>query len=345
MPKKLVFELPGGRTVPVRKALKAGTTIIKALRARRARRTPSIKKLGRAVGKLKLQAQGSMQIDRQDIRWQPPYVPTAPGAAPQVRNQPTNLRPICWLHQAISRGAQIHSLEYNPLLAPTFATLEPNVVGTWNAQSYPITLPIAAGGFGCDPALLNRTDQLQYYDQAQGVQNKYTHTSTEYQFNITAKQVRGYLDIFQFHPKRVFTRSTAKDVSIPGGLPGFANLSIGVGPQQLYSTNNMYYSKKHLKRHYFNTTSDPGLPNQRFLQTNPDYVFSLTVRNDKSRSTIKATELFSGGVLDYTDIPLLKQDWIMVSCTLENVDVGPDNHIQVDIVRTPRWRDLLGASA
>lgn len=347
MPKKLVFKQLSGRSVPIRKAQSASAVLLRAL-ARKRKPKPSVAKLAKGVKSLKLAAQGSIQMERQIARFISAFQP-AGGGAPQVRNQPTNLRPLVWLHQAISAGAQIHSLEYQPHTAPAFSVLDNKVVGTWAPQTFPVTDSIAAGGYGCDPAIFGKYDQLQYQgSQTQGVQSKYTHSSTLYQFKITAQEARGYIDIFMFHPKRSWVRSTQKDVTIPGGLVGFTNLSLGVSNSVKtvqYAINNLYYTKKHLKRHYFNTVDDPGAPDERQLQTNPDYDFQLMVRNDKSRSTIKATELFEGGVLDHTDIPFSKQDWIMVSTTLQNADVSSTNNITVDIIRTPRWRDLLGVSS
>lgn len=320
----------------------AARTIVRALRRPRVKKV-SVRKLASNVRSLKLQANGALQMDRQTIKWKPAHNP--PTGSPQVRNQPTNLRPICWLHQAISSGAQVHSCAYDPHTAPAFSVLNQLVVGNWGSQPFPLTTSIANGGYGCDPNIRGPNDQLQYYGSSQGVQNKYMQSTTVYNFSITAQEVRGYLDIFMIHPKKNFIRSTQKDVSIPDGLPGFCNLSLGVANSNQYAVNPLYYTKKHLKRHYFNTVDDPGAPNERLLQTNPDYNFNLTVKAEKSRSVIKAPELFQGGILDYTDIPLHKQDWILVSTTLENADVGPSNYLEVNIIRNTKWRDLLGASA
>lgn len=341
MTKKLVFKLPSGKTVPIRKALLSASLIKKAVRKR-----VSLRKLSGQVKAIKRNALGSVQYSRQKLVYRNAWTPPG-GGANQVPSRPTNLRPIVFLHQAISAGAQVHSCQYSPGIAPAFSTLTPAVVGTWTQQAFPITTSIANGGYGCDPAVNNRNDQLQYLEQAEGVQNKYTHISTEYAFSVKALQARGYVDVFMLHPKRTWVRSTAKDVSMPSGLAGMTNLSLGTAYSNQYSMNGMYYTKKHLKRHYFNTIDpqNPLYPNERFLQTNPDYNFNLKITNDKTRSTIKATELFQGGILDYTDIPILKQDWIMVSTTLENADVTALNYVDVQIIRSCKWRDLLGASA
>ena len=338
MTKKLVFKLPGGRSIPVRTALRAASRIKRAVRSRVS--SKSVAKLGRQVARLKTTQQGAPQMDRQRVRWMPP---AGPG---NVRNHPTTIRPIAFLHQAISAGAQIHTLQYGLATPPAFSTLTQVLAGQWISQTFPITDPISGGGSGVDPALAGKFDQLQYWSQSQGVQNRYCHTSTEYQFRCTAKQARGYLDVFIAHPKRNFVRSTQQDVSLPNGLAGFTNLSLG--SQNQYSINKQYYTMKRLKRHYFNTVAvHAAAPtqHQRDLQTNPDFDFNLTIKNDKSRQVITAPELFTGGILDYTDIPLSKQDWIILSCTIEENDQSEDNNISVDIFRTPKWRDLLGASS
>ncbi|AXH78644.1 MAG: hypothetical protein [Circular genetic element sp.] len=335
--KKLVFKLPSGKTVPVRAAYRSASSIQKRYRAKAKN---SVAKLSRQVSNLKMTQQGALQMDRQRVRW------SAAGGPTNVANHPSTLRPICFLHQAISANAQIHSLQYVANIPPVFNTLTPAVVGNWVDQTYPITDSVASGGYGVDPALAGKFDQLQYWSQNQGVQNKYCHTSTLYQFRVTARKCRGYVDVFLAHPKKNFVRSTQQDVTLPNGLAGFTNLSLGSNNQ--YSINNQYYTMKRLKRHYFNTVAETTAPPAqviRELQTNPDYDFNLTISNDKSRRVITAPELFTGGVLDFTDIPLAKQDWIIVSCTLEQRDVNDNNHVEIDMFRTPRWRDLLGASS
>lgn len=305
----------------------------------------SVPKLTRDVKALKLTQRGSIQFSRQVLQFVAP--PDPQPATPYFfeADSPSNLRPICWLHQAISPGSVAHTCRYTPPVAPaTNPTLPQLQAGRWIEQEYPpvANYNVAAGTNG----LFN---QIQYWSQSEGtttsaVSNDYTHMSTKYQVKVNAQDCRGYFDVFIIHPKKSYIRSTQKDVTLPTGLQGFTNLSLGSIHQ--FTLNKQYYSCKLLKRKYFNTARAPGGAGSSagYLQTNPDLDFQFTIKNRKSRQHIKAPELFDGGILDSTDIPYHKQDWILISTTLENKDVSSANGLKFIIHRSPTWRDREGAS-
>lgn len=343
--KKLVFGQISGRKIPIKQASKAANIVASALRKNASRSKPhiSVNQLHNKFKRLDLKQRGSLQMDRQVCK----FVPAVNSASPYYFNpsMPTTIRPLAILHQAISEAGYVWTNQYvAPNPPSTFSGLAAVPAGSWVSQKYPIIQPIANGGYGTDPALFGRFDQLQYWSQANGVSNDYTHFSTKYEILINAKNVRGYLDVHIVHPKKSYLRSSQQDVSLPTGLAGFCNMSLG--SKNMYSLNNEYYTCKRLKRCYFNTTKAPGgaASTENFLQTNPDREMSFTIKNKKSRRHIKSPELAEGATLDSTDIPFHKQDWIIISTTLENKDVSADNNMELTIYRTPIWRDRQGAS-
>lgn len=318
----------------------------RALSGRKKRKPPlSNKKLTNKVKTLEKTQRGSIQYDRQYCVWNPIDPPQQD--APYYYNpaHPSVIRPIAFLHQAISRLSRVHTLRYlRPIGPGTPPTLNPTEGGIWNKQAFPLSIQgTPPDEFNLAPGQVDLNDQLQFWDQAEGVSNDYTHYSTKYEMQIHANDCRGYCDIFIVHPKKSYIRSVQSDISLPLGLAGFTNLSLGT--HKMYSINKEYYTCKRLKRIYFNTAAPAGAPpTSSYLQTNPDYSCTFTVKNKKSRQRIRAPELAEGALLDSTDIPYSKQDWIIISTTLENQDVTATNNLNFKIWRTPTWRDRTGAS-
>lgn len=331
---------PRGRAARNTK-IAAANLIRRAISKPKGKKALSNSKLTTKVKKLAITQRGSLQIDRQYLRWESPDDPPHPAPYYFEARAPSTLRPICFLHQAISRGSVAYTCRYSaPIIGSPYAGLEKTLAGRWTKQTYPPTAEYNV------PPSNSAFDQINYWDQAKGVGNDYLHTSTKYELSVQAINCRGYFDIFLVHPKKPFIRSTIQDVSLPDGIQGFTNLSLGSGHQ--YTLNGQYWTCKRIKRKYFNTADSAGLPSAggraRYLQTNPDLDCEFTIKNVKSRQHIKAPELFEGGVLDATDITFSKQDWIVISCTMENTDVDFDHKLAFAIYRTPIWRDRDGAS-
>lgn len=319
---------------PSAKVLTAAKALQAAFRKKKTT-TATVAQVSNQVKSLKLTQKGSIQYNRQFIDWKPPLDPQPPVPYFFDPKCPTTIRPICFLHQAISQNTPIHTMQF--AAGPTLNLAQ---AGLWKDMLYP---PV--NNYGVPAATNGLYDQLQYWSQSQGVSNDYLHMQTKYQLQISANNCRGYMDIFIVHPTRSFVRSTQQDVSLPTGLQGFTNLSLGCNNQ--YNINKQYYTKKKLKRHYFNTVNPTGTQPAagNYLNTNPDISIEFTVRNKKTRRAIKAPELFQGAILDATDIPYTKQDWILISTTLENEDVSEKNCLKVNnIFRSITWRDREGAS-
>lgn len=321
---------------------KAAVTVLQnAVRRKQRGKKTTISKLNSKVKRLELTQRGSIQFDRQILRWLPPDPPNQPSPYYYNARYPSSIRPICFLHQAISSQSRAYTNRYLQPVAPaTTPTLSNVEAGVWTSQPYPLT----SSAYNLPPGQYGLNDQLQYWSQALGVSNDYTHFSTKYQLQIKAVNCRGYLDVFLVHPKKSYIRSVQQDISLPLGLSGFSLMSLGAN--DMYAINNQYYSCKRIRRKYFNTTAPPGgaTATEQFLCTNPDLDMEFTIKNRKSRQRVKAPELAEGATLDSTDIPYHKQDWIIISTTLDNKDISDANHVKLNIWRCPVWRDREGAS-
>lgn len=333
------------KATELRHRTSAARVLQKAARAVAGRRRASrvsakqVNKLSKSVKQLKIAQNGKKQMMRQYAAFVRPGTP----GVPALPNTITDIRPLCFLHQAISEDVDVWSLNPQNMGTPT-ATLEPYSAAIWTKQPYPITLPTAQGGDGL-PASYNKFDQLQYWSQAGGVQNDYYHSHTNYTMNFVGQACTGYIDVFLIHPKKSYNPSAQQDISLPNGLPGFTHLT--QGEVQQYAINPQYFSCKRIKRHYFNTAAPAGVtPEERELQTNPNFDIKFRITAPKMRRRIKAPELNDGTAsLDSTDIPFHKQDWILVSTSIRNADSSDDNFIQCkSMIRTCYWRDYFGSS-
>ncbi len=326
---------------PMKSTQKAAVTVLQnAVRRKQRGKKTTITKLNNKVKRLALTQRGSIQYSRQFLQFAAIDPPQQP--APYYYNpaQPSAIRPICFLHQAISVNSRAYTLRYTrPLVIGNPPTLPSTEAGTWLKQPY----PLSTASYNLAPAEVDKFDQLQFWDQNNGVSNDYTHFSTKYQMQIRATECRGYVDVFLVHPKKAYLRSDQKDYSLPLGLAGFTNMTLAA--DHMYSIGKDY-SCKRIRRKYFNTTRPPGgaASTANYLQTNPDFDMEFTIKNRKSRRHIKAPEIANGAVLDTTDIPNHQQDWIIISTTLSNEHVTVANNLNFKIFRTPVWRDREGAS-
>lgn len=341
---KLAVQGTGQKKMHKKSTQKAAVTVLQnAVRRKQRGKKTTINKLSRKVNRLAISQRGSLQINRQVLRWLAPDPPQQDPPYYFSAYQPSNIRPICFLHQAISNSSRAYTNRYlEPVPPATTPTLPSVEAGVWTPQPFPLTTT----PYNLPPGQYGKFDQLQYQgSQTLGVSNDFTHLKTLYQIQCHAVNCRGYIDVFLVHPKKSFIRSVQQDISLPLGLSGFSFMSLGTN--NMYSMNNMYYSCKRIRRKYFNTTAPTGggAASEQYLCTNPDLDMQFTIKNRRSRQHIKAPELAEGAVLDSTDIPLHKQDWIIISTTIDNKDVSANNHLSFQIWRTPVWRDREGASS
>lgn len=327
------------------KAKSAAAKVIQRL-ARKPRRpskakasAKSVAKLTRSVRKLKVEGNGQIQMSRQTAVWNL-------GGPVTHTNYISNIRPLAFLHQAISVDSPIHSLYPAPTGSPPYTSIDLNEAGEWKKQDFPLTTSVTTqpSGEGL-PTSYNKYDQLQYWGESDGVTNRYYHSSSLYQLQCVGVACTGFIDVFLVHPKRSFNPSGQQDINLPNSLPGFTHMSLG--DNNMYMVNSQYFTCKRIKRHYFNTAAPAGGAgaSERELQTNPDFDIQFRVVNAKSRRLVRAPERREGAVLDATDIPYSKQDWIILSTTINNRDSTDDNHIRIQSMnRTVFWRDYYGAS-
>lgn len=344
---KPYFYVSGSKSALASKHRTSAAKIVQAAVRLRNRRRPAkasskaVQKLSRSVKQLKIAQNGKKQMMRQTAAFH--EAPAGGTILPGQTNVITDIRPLCFLHQAISEDSDVWSL--NPQPSATPPALETYAAATWTKQPYPVTLPTAQGGDGYPPSY-NKYDQLQYWSQAGGVQNDYYHSHTDYIMNFVGQACTGYVDVFLVHPKKSYNPSAQQDISLPLGLPGFTHLTQGELKQ--YAINPQYFTCKRIKRKYFNTAAPAGgaAAEERELQTNPTFDIKFKIVNHKSRRRIKAPEVNDGSAsLDSTDIPYSKQDWILISSSIRNRDSSDDNFIQLkSLIRTVHWRDYFGSS-
>jgi len=318
---------------------------LKKLIAKKKKKVPKVSTINNKVKKLELTQKGSLQMARHVCNFTEISPPSQPSPFYYNPAHPSELRPIAFLHQAISVATPLYTLRYlRPITPGQPPSLNSQEAGRWANQPFPLTIQGVPPAYNLPVADYDKYDQLQFWPQSLGVSNDYTHISTKYQMQIKAVNCRGYLDIFLLHPKVAFLRSDQKDVALPTGLPGFTNMSLF--SNQMYQINGQYYSCKRIKRKYFNTTLPPGgaAATEHYLGTNPDFDMEFTIKNKKGRQRIKVPEIASGAVIDVSDIPYRQQDWIIISTTLSNSDLTENNHLKFKITRIPVWRDRDGAS-
>lgn len=283
-----------------------------------------INKLTKAVSKLRAAEFGQKQISRQLTR---SLIGLPDG---QTARLSANF-PMCFCHQAISGSTQV----YQVALAAITGQVETQQVASFETQPWPL-LPL-------DPFSI-KFNQLKYLQEnSVGVQPGYLHMSTTYNCNFLATNWRGWVDVLLVTPRAQYTRQTAPDqddFQMPTGLAGFSRTCGGTINQ--YYWNPLYYGVKRLKRMYFNTQA--ALGDGPSIHTNPNRYCSITIKNDKYRSHIRAQKPTTQGTpVSSLDIPLHQQDWLVFTAS-EVAQPTADSHLAVTVVRAPVWRDPVGSS-
>lgn len=282
-------------------------------------------RLSKQVRRNTAQSLGDIQYAYQSLRW---------GVVPLARYVST-MTPIAILHQGIQANTDIHGLTYNvppPPLNPTLSQLNP---ATWVKQ----ILPAA----GMNP-LYTDHDQLQFYDSSQGVQAKYVHYKTDYEFNFQCVNAKCYVDIALVRPRKnqQYIRNSSYDATVVQGLVGFTNLCHGSNPTM--RLDGRQYSYKLLRRRYFNTEASDS-----YLQTNPNWSTKICLRNPYGCKMIQTNQEDTTTVArTHLNIPVSKQMWLVISCSLDTTDPAQTpsaaRHVLFSATRRPVFRDWLGAS-
>lgn len=295
---------------------------------------------------------GQVQYSRQFCQ----FSPNPTGTIPYSRV--STYQPICWLHQAIDADASVYGITVTrnapaPPTLPQITALTNATIGSWVAQVFPYD----ALGIG---NAQSGTNQLKYWSNALGVQNKFYHHYTDYTIEIESVGARGYVDLLMITPTKAWIRRSqqTKDTQLPSGIVGFTNLCAGSNNQ--WAVNPSYYNVKRVRRVYLNNLKDEYAGAQttgRSLQTNPTRLIQYRFYNPAYKRVISApqSEVPTSEITDYTDVGIKQQVWFMLSCSQESANTdkivsgasqGRDanNHIKVKMFKKNCWRDYIGAS-
>jgi len=307
----------------------------------------------RQLNDIKKRFYGQVQYSRQFCQ----FSQTPPDAINYSRV--STYQPICWLHQAIDQDAQVYGITVTrntpvPPNLPTITGVVNAPIGAWSTQQFPYdTLGIGNTQSG--------TNQLKYWKNALGVQNKFYHHYTDYTIELESVGARGYVDLLMIVPTKAWIRRSqqTKDTQLPSGIVGFTNLCAGSSNQ--WAINPQYYSVKRVRRVYFDQLKDEYAGAQttgRSIQTNPTRLIQYRFYNPAYKRVISAPqdETVTPEITDFTDVGIKQQVWFMLSCsqdsaTTDRIIGGPSqgressNHIKVKMFRKPCWRDYIGASS
>ena len=269
-------------------------------------------------------------------------------------------QPVCWLHQAIDDGASIYGVAVGtsnvvPPNLPAISSINNSAIGVWSNQQFPYD------GLGVGNTQ-SGTNQLKYWNNSAGVQNKFYHQYTDYTIEIESVGARGYVDLLMITPTKAWIRKSqsTKDTQLPTAIVGFTNLCAGSSNQ--WAVNPQYYNVKRVRRVYLNNLKDEYAGAQdtgRSLQTNPTRLIQYRFYNPAYKRVITAPQESLVGtteITDYTDVGIKQQVWFMLSCSNESAtqdriiagsDVGQraNQHIKYRMFKKNCWRDYLGASS
>ena len=273
-------------------------------------------------------------------------------------------QPIMFCPQAIRKNAAVWQLRYNSAAAAgaRFAEVQ---CGSFDTQKF----AFAQLNADPDPANDERYNTLQYWKNSQGVQPKYFLKNSAYEFEVLAAGVNGYVEICAVSNKRNFIRqSAAASYALPTGLRGYVNTCKGSLDCNVIS--QQCTRVRVLKRMYFQYTgvrNDSAAPPVIQAQNKYYGARSQIVRIKMQHNNVIAVAVLepnigsgtAGGnpnqVIDYTEIPVEQQTWIMVRTSVPKsqlVRVGgglapgadPFNRLDLQMRRVVCWRDWLGNS-
>lgn len=313
-----------------------------------------------AVQRLQMKTYGEVQLQAQAFyhRGDGIHSPDTPHVYDLCAEQPLMFCP-----QAIRNFAAVWQLRYNPAALPG-ARFNELQIGGFDPQKF------AFAQLNADPTSQNdeRYNTLQYWKNSQGVQPKYLLKNSAYEFEVSAAGVSGYVEICAVSNRRNFIRSaTSQFYALPSGLRSYINtckgsLDCNVISQQVTKV-------RVLKRMYFQyygvrNNDDPPIVSGANKYFGPR---SQVVRIKMKHNNVIAVAVLeptigsgdAGGnpnqVIDYTEIPVEQQTWIMVRTSVPQSALTPltgaptpgaDPFFRLDLQmrRVVCWRDWLGNS-
>lgn len=348
------------RTKPLRRR-PMGMAISKKKARTRADVNKKLTTLRTAVKHLQGRSYGELQLDAQAFYHRGDHVHTTD--SPYVLNLCAE-QPICFCVQAIRRSAALWQLAYDPTLAPG-ARFGVSQVGGFAEQKF------ALAQKNEDPIVQQdqRYNTKQYWDNAQGVQPKYLLKSSSYEFHVQAAGVTGYVELVACSPARNFTVHTATSYQFPGNLRGYINtckgsLDCNVISQQATKT-------RVLKRMYFQYPYRGVQPNDSGKYFGPRHqIMRLKLKHNNVIAVAVLEPSIGSGqaggnpgqVIDYTEIPLEQQTWLMFRTSVTMAEIpgepvpgsdppinypaghDPLRRLAVQLRRVVCWRDWLGNS-
>lgn len=338
-----------------------------AISKKKARNVKDVNKklttLRTAVKKLQAKSYGELQLDAQAFyhRGDDSHTADIPYVYTLCAEQP-----LCFCPQAIRRGAALWQLQYDSTALPgvRFQTTQ---VGAFSKQKFALT------ELNEDPALQNdlKYDTKLYWENAQGVQPKYLLKSSTYEFEVQVAGVIGYVELVACSLRRNFVQHTATNYQFPGTMRGYINTCKGTRDCNHVAQNIV--KTRVLKRMYFQYPhqSSGGTLSERVKYFGPlAQIMRLKLKHNNVIAVAVLEPSIGSGtaagnanqVIDYTEIPLDQQTWLMFRTSVPQVSIrgaqvpgsdppiyghdgtDPTRRISCQFRRVVSWRDWLGNS-
>ena len=317
---------PAGRRRTYRRAAaKKGPSVTVKRRIPLAKRS-TLMRLAKQVRYNTKQAQGRLQMSYQQLAWI---------AAPESEQYLDDIQCHLMLLPAIQAGSKVQS---NALATAT--TITRTSPGSWREMVNPATTL---------NSLYAEFDQLLFWKNNLGVQANYVLYQSMYTFNFYAKSCTGWIQIDKLSYNRNYqgggSAPNVTDYNLPSASIGLTHLCQGVNKQ--YRMNPFLFKRKRILRKYFNTTKPPS--DGHFLGTNPNFSVNLKFKPPRGKKLIRLRQLDGSATapaLPTTDDKTISkgcQEWLLISCSLENADSTGDHHVRYDAYRTVVYRDMLGS--
>lgn len=339
-----------------------------------------LKDLRTAVKKLQSRTYGELQLDAQAFyhRGDTVHSPDTPYIYDLCAEQPVMFCP-----QAIRRGAAAWQIRYDSSGLPgqRFNSLQ---IGSFDKQKFAYQVlnedPV--------PGLDLRYKTTHYWDNSLGVQPKYLLKNSNYEFQVSANGVTGYVELCALSQARNFHASTAaQNYAFPSGARSYINTCKGT--IDCNPISQQVTKVRVLKRIYFqyagirsNDGNPPYVGTGKYfgprnvifrIQLKHNNVIAVTVLEPSTGSGVTNTNSGAiaqpawttaqpGQVIDYTEIPLEQQTWLMFRTSIPKSDIPgeqvpgsdppiyyPAGHdterrLEVQMRRIVSFRDALGNS-
>lgn len=328
-----------------------------------------LKDLRTAVKKLQSRTYGELQLDAQAFyhRGDTVHSPDTPFIYDLCAEQPVMFCP-----QAIRRGSAVWQIKYDPSAAAgaRFNSLQ---IGSFDKQKFAYQTLNADP----NPQLDLRYKTTEYWDNAMNVQPKYLLKNSSYEFEVSSRGVDGYVELCALSQARNFHSSTsAQNYAFPSGARSYINTckgTIDCNPisQQVTKVRvlkRLYFQYEYGNVRYFgprNVIFRINLKHNNVIAVTvlePSTGSGVTRINNGSIAQPAWTGVQPGQVIDYTEIPLESQTWLMFRTSIPQSKIpgdqvpgsdppiyyppghDADRRLEIQFRRVCSWRDALGNS-